>query len=84
MRVLNCHYFLCVQELADQLPSGCGSLEGVKCDIGKEDEIKAMFEHIESKYGGVDVCINNAGLAKNAPLLTGSTKDWREMMDVSN
>ena len=34
------------------------------------------------KYGGVDVCVNNAGLAHEAPLLSGSTDDWRDMIEV--
>ena len=42
-----------------------------------------MFKDIENMYGGVDVCINNAGMAYNAPLLTGKTEDWRDMLNVS-
>ena len=41
-----------------------------------------MFEKIMSQFGGVDVCINNAGLAHDAPLLSGATSDWRNMMEV--
>ncbi|CAG7838082.1 unnamed protein product [Allacma fusca] len=40
-----------------------------KCDIAKEDEIEKMFQWIEEKVGGVDVCINNAGIAVAEPLL---------------
>ena len=35
------------------------------------------------KNGGIDVCINNAGLAVAAALLSGETDQWREMFDVS-
>ena len=42
-----------------------------------------MFAEIKEKYGGVDVCINNAGLAHPATLLEGQTEDWRNMFDVS-
>ena len=42
-----------------------------------------MFETIQSKYGGLDVCVNNAGLMQKAPLLSGDTEHWREMLDVS-
>jgi NADP-dependent 3-hydroxy acid dehydrogenase YdfG len=38
---------------------------------------------IKQNLGGVDVCVNNAGMANAAPLLSGETKDWREMIDVS-
>ena len=43
-----------------------------------------MFGRIQSELGGVDVCINNAGLAHCAPLLSGSTADWKNMLDVNN
>ena len=42
-----------------------------------------MFDKIKKDFGGVDVCINNAGLAHNAPLLTGSTEHWRHMLEVN-
>ena len=43
-----------------------------------------MFAEINEKYGGADVCINNAGLGEDAPLLSGKTDDWKLMMDVRN
>ena len=55
----------------------------MKCDVAKEDEVKAMFDAAKAQFGGVDVCVNNAGLAHSAPLLSGSTDDWRNMLEVS-
>ena len=54
----------------------------IKCDVRNEDEIISMFEKIKAQFGGVDVCINNAGLSHKAPLLSGATNDWRNMMEV--
>lgn len=42
-----------------------------------------MFSAIKTLHQGVDVCINNAGLAHPEPLLSGKTEGWRTMMDVS-
>ena len=55
----------------------------IQCDVTKEDQILSMFATIKDKLGGVDVCINNAGLFHNAPLLSGKTEDWRNMLEVS-
>ena len=46
-----------------------GKLVSYKCDVGKEDEVEVMFQWIEEKYGGVDVCVNNAGVAVTETLL---------------
>lgn len=61
-----------------------GSLEAVKCDLQKEEEILAMFARIKEKYGAVDICVNNAGLGIASTLLTGETSAWKNMFDVSN
>ena len=60
-----------------------GKLVAVKCDVRNEEDIKATFEVAKTIFGGVDVCVSNAGLGHNAPLLSGSTEDWREMLEVN-
>ncbi|TMS07732.1 Dehydrogenase/reductase SDR family member 11 [Larimichthys crocea] len=42
-----------------------------------------MFAAIKEQHKGVDVCINNAGLAHAEPLLSGKTSGWKNMMDVN-
>lgn len=59
-----------------------GVLVPFKCDLSNEEEILAMFAAIKAQHGGVDVCINNAGLAHPEPLLNGKTSSWKNMMDV--
>ena len=54
-----------------------------KCDVSNEEEILALFKRIKAEHGGVDVCINNAGFSQDAPLLTGKTGYWKNMLDVS-
>ncbi|XP_066283024.1 dehydrogenase/reductase SDR family member 11-like [Branchiostoma lanceolatum] len=74
-----------IRETAAELQQAgaAGRLYPVKCDLTVEAEIRAMFDNIESEHGGVDVCINNAGLALKDPLLTGSFEAFRTMTDVN-
>ncbi|CAL1260834.1 unnamed protein product [Larinioides sclopetarius] len=55
-----------------------------RCDVTQESEILSMFDQIRRTFGRLDICINNAGLSHDAPLLTGNTEDWRNMLDVSD
>ncbi|XP_052787979.1 dehydrogenase/reductase SDR family member 11-like [Mya arenaria] len=71
-----------MKELVDSLDCEKGSLTPIMCDVSKEGQIQAMFEQIRSQLGGVDVCVNNAGLSHDAPLLTGATEQCRNMMEV--
>ncbi len=54
----------------------------MQCDVSQEDQVKAAFQRAQAVFGGVDVCVNNAGLAHDAPLLSGTTSDWKNMLDV--
>ena len=68
--------------MSDNLKDSEGFLDAIECDVSKEDQVLAMFEKIQKQYGGVDICICNAGLSYNAPILTGKTEEWRHMFDV--
>ena len=41
-----------------------------------------MFATIEERYGRLDMCINNAGLAHAASVTEGETELWRDMFEV--
>ncbi|XP_073674054.1 dehydrogenase/reductase SDR family member 11-like [Garra rufa] len=60
-----------------------GTLIPYECDLTVEDEILSMFTWIKDQHIGVDVCINNAGLAHPEPLLTGKTTGWRSMINLN-
>jgi NADP-dependent 3-hydroxy acid dehydrogenase YdfG len=53
------------------------------CNLRDEAAILAMFADIRARFGGVDVLINNAGLGRDAPLCSGATEDWREMLELN-
>ncbi|XP_004558278.3 dehydrogenase/reductase SDR family member 11 isoform X1 [Maylandia zebra] len=74
-----------IQKLAAECQSAGhpGVLVPFKCDLSKEEEILSMFAAIKEQHKGVDVCINNAGLAHPEPLLSGKTSGWKNMMDVN-
>ena len=48
----------------------------------KEEDILAMFAAIKAEFSGVDVCLNNAGLAHDCTLISGETADFRNMLEV--
>ena len=52
-------------------------------DLRQESEILALFQVIRQTWGGVDVLINNAGLGRKAPLMSGATEAWQEVLDVN-
>ncbi|KAI6650185.1 hypothetical protein LOD99_6102 [Oopsacas minuta] len=60
-----------------------GHISAFKCDVRIEHEVKSMFEFACKKYGSVDILVNNAGVGHDAPLLTGDTECWKNILDIN-
>lgn len=60
-----------------------GQFMSIVCDLRKHDAIISMFAKIKENWGGVDVCINNAGLSLDAPIITGDVESWKNMWQVN-
>ena len=70
-----------LEALAASLPAA--EVLAVPTDLRDEASIAALFETIRERWGGVDVLVNNAGLGHKAPLVSGETARWREMLEVN-
>lgn len=56
------------EELVRRIEAVGGKALAHKADVGRADEVAAMFGAAEAAFGGVDVLVNNAGIMKLAPL----------------
>lgn len=50
-----------VEILKQEYPSSPHTLEPIQVDIESDESIQKAFEHVSTKYGHLDVLINNAG-----------------------
>ncbi|XP_022408388.1 dehydrogenase/reductase SDR family member 11 [Delphinapterus leucas] len=73
-----------IEELAAECKSAGypGTLTPYRCDLSNEEDILSMFSAVRSQHSGVDICINNAGLARPDTLLSGSTSGWKDMFNT--
>ena len=70
-----------LRALVDEL--GAERALAVATDLRDEASIDALFAAVRGRWGGVDVLVNNAGLGHHAPLTSGATDAWREMLEVN-
>jgi 17beta-estradiol 17-dehydrogenase / 3beta-hydroxysteroid 3-dehydrogenase len=70
-------------QLADSLTTEKGSFITKVCDLRDTASILTLFQQVREEYGGIDVLINNAGLGHKAPLVSGGTELWREILEVN-
>jgi len=55
----------------------------VVADVTDEDQIEAAFDRAVDAFGGIDVCVNNAGIIFVAPLVDTTAEEWRRILDVN-
>ncbi|XP_049297265.1 farnesol dehydrogenase-like [Anopheles funestus] len=75
-----------IEALRAELPADvAGRLHGIRCDVTKEEDILAAYREIEAQYGGVDVQINCAGIARHTirVLQANNTQDLRDIVNTS-
>ncbi|QYG89800.1 bifunctional aldolase/short-chain dehydrogenase [Bacillus atrophaeus] len=61
---------------------GEGRAMVLKMDVTKEEEVQQAFEQTALTYGGVDIIVNNAGLATSSPLEETTLKEWNLNINV--
>lgn len=72
------------QKVADELNAKYGDARAlaVKMDVTKEEEVQAAYAEAVLQYGGVDIIVNNAGLATSSPFDETSLKEWNLNINV--
>lgn len=66
--------------LAESLPQAIF----VPCDVGSERDWKELFAAADAQYGGVDVLVNNAGVAILASIEKTSLEQWEFINRVNS
>ena len=61
---------------------GVGRAIAVKMDVTSEDQIREAFQQATLAFGGVDVLVNNAGLATSSPFEETTLAEWNLNMNV--
>jgi len=66
-----------------QIEAAGGSACAEAGDVAKYEEVVAMFERIKTRYGRLDVLINNAGILRDRTFKKMSIQDWHEVIDTN-
>jgi NAD(P)-dependent dehydrogenase (short-subunit alcohol dehydrogenase family) len=54
-----------------------------KCDVSKSEEVYKLIEDTVSKYGKLDVMVNNAGIGGLGGTLDCTNDDWKKVIDIN-
>ncbi|OAS22094.1 3-hydroxybutyrate dehydrogenase [Paenibacillus oryzisoli] len=71
-----------VEKSAEQLQLLGLDVHGIKLDVTSEEEITATIRHIETKWGRLDIMINNAGMQFVSPIEDFPTNTFEFMIKI--
>lgn len=52
-------------------------------DVTREEDLQAVADDLAQRWGGVDVVVNNAGVAQAGAIEDVSLEDWRWILDIN-
>jgi 3-oxoacyl-[acyl-carrier protein] reductase len=69
---------------AESLVRECG-VDIFQCDVASEDDRGALLEYVKSRYGRIDLLVNNAGIAprQRRDILESTPESFEELMAVN-
>jgi len=70
----------CLDLTPENLPGG---LMGIRADIASQSEVIAAVAEAESRLGGIDVLVNNAGIGAQGGIEANDDEEWRRVLDVN-
>ena len=75
-----------VTEVLDQIKAA-GAPEVIYCqgDVGNADDRRSILEHIRSRFGGLNVLVNNAGVApsERKDVLDTTTESFQRLISIN-
>lgn len=72
-----------VARVVDELEGNGVTVYGASCDVGNEDDVARFHAGAREALGGIDVLVNNAGLAHFVPVAETTTEQFDETMAVN-
>ncbi len=67
------------QAVADEIVAAGGGAIVVGADVADEGQVAALFDQVETEFGGVDVVVNTAGIMLLSPLTELNLDDFDRM-----
>ncbi|QRG04793.1 SDR family oxidoreductase [Xanthobacter dioxanivorans] len=70
------------QAVVDEIAARGGRAKAYKADVADLAEVKTMVDAVAADFGGLDIVVNNAGLAIRQKFTDSTQKEWKSQIDT--
>eukprot|EP01031_Cornospumella_fuschlensis_P049037 gene49037-60028_t len=74
---------LVVSEIKAQFADRGGGAVAIKANCANVEEVRAMFQRVNSEVGAVDVLVNNAGITRDMLTMMMQPRDFTDVIDLN-
>ncbi|SFR75506.1 Short-chain dehydrogenase [Marinobacter daqiaonensis] len=67
----------------DELNAAGGEALFMPCDVRRLSDLEKVRAELESRWGGVDIVVNNAGVATAGSIEDSTIADWEWILDIN-
>lgn len=77
----------CVDLLPERTEAARAALAGdghlaLQADVGDDASMQALHDAVQAAWGGVDVLVNNAGIASVGAMVETTMDEWRKIIEI--
>lgn len=55
----------------------------IAADVSNSEQVKAMFDHIKTKHGGLDILVNNVAHSSKGGILDITLEEWNRILAIN-
>jgi 3-oxoacyl-[acyl-carrier protein] reductase len=71
------------QALHQDISKAGGQAITIRADISRSSDVDSLVRQVTEAFGGIDILINNAGIAYPKPIEQITEEDWNETVDTN-
>lgn len=70
-------------EVERQIREAGGEATYIRADVRSEEDVRGFVDQVATKYGGLHVCFNNAGVTVQKPLHEYASAEWDDVVGTN-
>lgn len=69
--------------VVNEIITAGGEAIAIGADVSQQEAVEEMFKQTTSKWGRVDVLVNNAGITRDTLMLRMKLEDWQQVINLN-